>query len=136
MAALPTFFSPFDWRLIAQMSNAFEIHDLNVLDGRFRQPERESEVFWRQVVRYPNLWTPTVQRAAATRLGQTFLGFSRFAAARTSTDAAGSTTVRFTDVRFVAGPLVIDQPAPRAQLFTATIRFDPEGRVTSETLGR
>jgi inner membrane protein len=136
IAALPSFTSPFDWRIIAQMSNAFELHDINVLDRRL--PEGESEAdgshFWRQAVRYPNVWTPIVSQAAATSLGTVFLGFSRFPAARTAHDPAGAATVRFTDVRFV-GSTPIDQRGPRSQLFTATIRFNPQGNVVSQTLG-
>ena len=136
IAAMPTFLSPFDWRIIAQMSNAYEIHDVNILDSRFNEPASESEVFWRQVLRYPNLWTPAVERAAGTHLGQMFLGFSRFPAARTAVDARGATTVRFTDVRFVSGAIASDQPIRRVQPFTATIKFDPEGNVISQALGQ
>lgn len=136
IVAIPTFFSPFDWRIVAQMSNAFEIHDINVLDGRFRGDSREDDVFWRQVTRYPNVWTPEIQAAAATRLGQLFLGFSRFAAASYARDPSGATTVRFRDMRFVRGPIASDQPIRRVQPFTATIRLDPNGRAISETLGQ
>jgi membrane-bound metal-dependent hydrolase YbcI (DUF457 family) len=135
IAAIPTFTSPFEWRIIAQMSNAFEIHDINVLDTRYQEPERDSDVFWRQVLRYPNIWTPTVSQAAATPLGQTFLGFSRYPAARSVTDANGA-TVRFTDVRFVDGPVAVDQPVRRVQPFTATIKLNTNGRLVSATLGR
>src|SRR5262249_26146954 len=134
LAAMPTFISPFEWQVIAHMSNAYEIHDLNVLDVRVRSND-EGAAFWRRVLRYPNIWTPAVQQAAVTRIGRVFLGFSRFPAARTATDGAGNTTVRFTDVRFVVGPLTVDQPARRVQPFTATIRFDPDGRLAAETLG-
>ena len=136
IAALPTFMSPFDWRIVAQMSNAYEIHDVNLLDSRFREPEHDSDAFWRQTLRYPNIWTEEVRRAAATHGGQVFLGFSRFPAARTAHDAAGVATVRFTDVRFVGGPFVTEQPRRRVQPFTVTVRFDANGRVTSETLGQ
>jgi membrane-bound metal-dependent hydrolase YbcI (DUF457 family) len=136
VAALPTFTSPFDWRIVARMSNAYEIHDVNVLDSRFQEPAAISEGFWRQVRRYPDLWTPMVLKAAQTPVGQVFLGFSRFPAARSAVDAKGATTVRFTDVRFVGGGLGQDQPLRRVQLFTATIRFDPEGHVISAGLGQ
>jgi hypothetical protein len=135
LAAMPSFVSPFEWRIVARMSNAYEIHDLNVLDVRLRNDE-DGAVFWRQVLRYPNNWTPAVQQAATTRLGHVFLGFSRFPAARTAADATGATTVRFTDVRFTNGPLAVEQPARRVQPFTATIRFDAAGQAVSETLGR
>ncbi|HEV3062251.1 MAG TPA: metal-dependent hydrolase [Vicinamibacterales bacterium] len=136
IAAIPTFISPFDWRIVAQMSNAYEIHDINVLDSRFRRPDSETNVFWRQVTRFPNIWTPAVQQAAVTRLGRVFLGFSRFPAARTVSDAAGDTTVRFSDVRFAVGPFLTDLQGRRVQPFTATIRLDPQEHATSETLGR
>jgi len=134
IAAIPTFMSPFDWRIVAQMSNSYEIHDVNILDGRLRDADGDA-VLWRQTIRYPNIWTPDVQRAATTRLGQVFLGFSRFPAARTARDAAGSATVRFTDMRFVGGPLLNDARG-RVQPFTATIRFDQSGDLVSERLGQ
>jgi membrane-bound metal-dependent hydrolase YbcI (DUF457 family) len=136
IVALPTFLSPFDWRIIAQTSNSFEIHDVNLLDRRFRQDFDESNGFWRQTLRYPNVWTEDVFRAATTRGGQIFLAFSRFPAARTVHDAAGAATVRFTDVRFVGGPALVDQPVRRVQPFTLTIRFDAAGRPLFEQLGR
>jgi membrane-bound metal-dependent hydrolase YbcI (DUF457 family) len=135
IAAMPTFSSPFEWRIVARMSNAYEVHEVNVLDVRVREADDEA-VFWRQVLRYPNIWTPTAERAATTRAGRVFLGFSRFPAARTAVDAQGGATVRITDVRFVGGPLAVEQPPRRIQPFTAVIRFDPSGQVVSEGLGR
>jgi membrane-bound metal-dependent hydrolase YbcI (DUF457 family) len=135
IAALPTFLSPFDWRIIAQMSNSFEIHDVNVLDHRLRGDDGAPDGFWRQTLRYPNIWTPEVHRAAATDGGQLFLGFSRFPAARVSRDAIGP-IVRFTDVRFVGGLTLGDQPLRRVQPFTLTVRFDGDGHVVSEKLGQ
>jgi membrane-bound metal-dependent hydrolase YbcI (DUF457 family) len=136
MIALPSFTSPFTWRIVAQMSNAYEIHDVDLLDQRFREPERGSDAPWRLTLRYPNVWTPAVQQAAATRLGQVFLGFSRMPAARSAVDAHGETTVRWTDVRFVGGPMALDQPAARALPFTASVRLGADGRVVEEKLGR
>jgi membrane-bound metal-dependent hydrolase YbcI (DUF457 family) len=136
IAALPTFLSPFDWRIIARTSNSYEIHDVNVLDSRFRDNDGESSAFWRQTLRYPNIWTPEVMRAASTRGGRVFLGFSRFPAARTARDSSGAAVVRFTDVRFVGGPAVTEQPIRRVQPFTLTVRFDATGNIVSETLGQ
>ena len=135
MAAIPTL-SPFSWLVIAQMSNAYELHDLDVLDARFREPATGSEVFWRRSVRYPNVWTHEAHAAAASRLGQVFLGFSRFPDVRSAVDREGTTTVRFTDMRFVGAPIAIDQPSRGASLFTAFVRIDSSGRVISERLGR
>jgi hypothetical protein len=133
---MPSFTSPFRWRVIAQVSNAYEIHDIDLLDPRFRAADADGEVLWRLTLRYPNVWTPAVRQAAASHLGQTFLGFSRFPAARSSVDANGVTTVRWTDVRFAGGVFALDQPAPRTNPFTATVRVAADGRILSETLGR
>ena len=132
---MPSFASPFRWRIIAQLSNAYEIHDIDLLDRRYREPEDDSDAPWRLTLRYPNVWTPEVQRAAATHLGQVFLGFSRFPAARSAIDPHGVTTVRWTDVRFAGGPFALDQPS-RANMFTATVRLAPDGQVLEERLGR
>jgi membrane-bound metal-dependent hydrolase YbcI (DUF457 family) len=152
IAAIPTFTSPFEWRVIAKMSNAYELHDIDVLDPRFRTPARESEVLWRLVSRYPNQWSIAAETAASTRIGLVFLGFSRFPAARTFRDG-GSQTVQFTDMRFLTqltGQRFSATPAGRAggprgrgrgfgpnsrSIFTATIRLDREGRVIEERLG-
>ena len=132
---MPSFFSPFRWRLIAQMSNAYEMHDVDVLDSRLRRPPEAGEAPWRVVVRYPNQWNGPVRSAAAAPMAQTFLGFSRYPAARWLTDRqTGDTTVRWVDVRFVTG-LAIDQRA-RAGLFGVTVRMDRDGRVVGETLGQ
>jgi membrane-bound metal-dependent hydrolase YbcI (DUF457 family) len=136
IAAMPSFTSPFRWRIIAQLSNAYEIHDIDLLDARFREPESDSEVLWRLTLRYPNVWTPAVQNAATTDLGQVFLGFSRFPAARSAVDQHGVTTVRWSDMRFAGGPFALDQPAPRGNIFTATVRIGPDGQVVEEKLGR
>src|SRR5437588_48913 len=89
IAAMPTFTTPFEWRIVAEMSNAYEIHGVDLLDARFTQPPLVSEAFWRQTIRYPNIWTPPGERAAATRLGSVLLGFSRFPGARYFLDASG-----------------------------------------------
>jgi membrane-bound metal-dependent hydrolase YbcI (DUF457 family) len=136
IAALPTFLSPFDWRIVAQMSNAYEIHDVNILDSRFREPAAAGEVFWRQTIRYPNVWTPAVVQAARSPLGQIFLGFSRFPAARAFTDNRGVTIVRFSDIRFAAGLIALEQPVRQETPFSVTMRIDANGTVIDEAFGR
>jgi membrane-bound metal-dependent hydrolase YbcI (DUF457 family) len=135
IAAMPDFVGPFSWRIIAQMSNAYEIYQLDLLDARIRAADPSGDAFWRQVRRYPNIWTPTVEQAASSRLGRIFLGFSRFPAARSVVDAEGITTVRWTDVRFVIGAGPIDQPRPGPDMFTATVRVAADRRIVDEHLG-
>ena len=136
IAVMPTFTTPFEWRVVARMSNAYEVHGIDLLDARFAQPPLVSEAFWRQTIRYPNIWTPPVERAAATRLGRVFLGFSRFPAARSFVDTNGVATIRWTDMRFVAGLIAIEQPIRRATPFSAVVRIGADGRVLEESLSR
>jgi membrane-bound metal-dependent hydrolase YbcI (DUF457 family) len=135
MAAMPSFISPFQWRIIAQMSNAYELHDIDLLDKAYTDAAYASDAPWRMTLRYPNVWTPAVEQAAQTRVGQKFLAFSRFPAARSAVDAKGVTTVRWTDMRFVGGVVSLDQATPRGGLFTATVRIAADGRVVEESLG-
>jgi membrane-bound metal-dependent hydrolase YbcI (DUF457 family) len=134
IAATPSFLSPFRWRVLAEMSNSYEVRDLDVLDRRLRDPT--ADVSWRVRLRYPNQWTASVEHAAATSVGQVFLGFSRFPAARWAVDANGVTTVRWEDMRFAGTPLAGDQPVPQSSMFRALVRLAPDGRVVEQRLGR
>ena len=127
LVATPTFFSPFQWRVIAHLSNAYEVHDVDLLDARFRRPAESAEVMWRTTLRVPNVWTPPVFTAASTDMGRTFLGFSRLAAARSYIDPSGAATVWWNDMRFFGGGSAPgrNQTAP----FSALIRIGPDGRV-------
>ena len=136
IAALPTFLSPFDWRIVAHLSNGYEIHEVEIMDSRFREQPAMNEVFWRQSIRYPNVWTPPADRAAAAPLAQIFLGFSRFPAARSITDDHGTSTVRFSDMRFAAGLVALEQPVRRPSPFSVLIRLDRTGRVIEQSLAR
>ncbi len=130
LVAIPTFVSPFQWRVVAQLSNAYEIHDINLLDRRFRQAPTADEVLWRTTERYPNVWTPAVWAAASTDLGRTFLGFSRLAAARATIDPGGTTSVRWVDVRFIL------PGGPRGPVsFAAFVRLDADGHVLEQRYG-
>ncbi len=152
IAAIPTFASPFAWRVIAQTSSSYELQDVNVLSRRFLAPAPEPEVLWRLSSRYPNQWTPAAVTAASSQVGQVFLGFSRFPSARSFGEPSGAATVQFSDVRFSGtGPLRPGSgggvagaagrgrgrgspPAPPS-IFTATIRLDAHGRVIDQRLG-
>lgn len=151
IAALPSFSTPFHWRLIAQLSDAYESRDINVLDGRLRGPRANVEAMGRSAVRSPNRWTPPVFAAAGTEVGRIFLGFSRFPAARAFVNPDGTTTVRWTEMRFtgglvpsgvegpvpsgVEGPTAGDQRDRRSDFFSATVRVDVNGGILEQRLG-
>jgi hypothetical protein len=75
-------------------------------------------------------------QASRTPLVQTFLGFSRFPAARSVVESDEFATVRLTDMRFVGGSVTLDQPAGQANLFTAMVRIAPGGEILLQRLGR
>jgi membrane-bound metal-dependent hydrolase YbcI (DUF457 family) len=133
LAAMPDFFSPFRWRLLAQLSNGYEVRDLDLLTGR-GLPGGDSLARRSLAVRVPNQWTPVVMRAATAPLAMVFLGFSRFPAARSFIAEDGTATVRWTDMRFIQGALE-DPRQFRRGLFGATVVIGPEGTIRDARLG-
>jgi inner membrane protein len=133
VAAMPGFASPFRWRLIAQLSNGYELHDIDLL-AMPTAAARDQSPAPRLSIRYPNQWTPAVFRAAASPIAQTFLGFSRFPAARSFVDNTGAATVRWSDMRFVASPLGDRRPA-NTNLFSVLVRLDPAGEIIEAKFG-
>ncbi len=134
IAAVPDFISPFRWRLIAQMSNGYEIRDVDLLSSS-RVRSGEELTVRRLSVRVPNQWTPAVAQAAAAPTARIFLGFSRFPAARSLVAEDGTATVRWSDLRFIQGAL--DDPRQfRRGLFTATVVLAPDGTVLVDRLGQ
>ena len=87
---MPDFFSPFRWRMIAQLSNAFEVRTVDLLSDAERSPTSDVRLV---AVHYPNIWTPAVFQAAQSPTARVFLGFSRFPAARSVVAADGGATV-------------------------------------------
>ena len=131
---MPDFLTPFRWQLIAHLSNAYQVHNVNLFDPRFERPPSQSEAMWRLTTTYPNEWTPAVWQAAATRPVQVFLGFSRFPAVRSFVGRDSVTTVSWMDMRFAGGPQPprsADRARERAaaDLFGATVRIAPTGEV-------
>jgi membrane-bound metal-dependent hydrolase YbcI (DUF457 family) len=133
LAAIPDFFSPFRWRLIAQMPDRYEISDTDLLARRRAAREHVAGPPLRRAAAYENSWTEAVAGASRSASAQVFLGFSRFPAARWRVDDSGVTTVQWTDLRFVPPPS-IDQSG-RNLFFTITVRLDASGRILDERLG-
>jgi inner membrane protein len=131
LAAVPDSVSPFRWRLIAQLSDGYELRDLDLLAGFSADGP---DVQLGAEARVPNSWTPQVLQAARSPIAQVFLGFSRFPAARSSLAPDGATTtVRWADVRFTSGS---PEQRPRGRgLFGATVRVAADGSILEEHLG-
>jgi membrane-bound metal-dependent hydrolase YbcI (DUF457 family) len=133
LAAMPDFVSPFRWRLIAQLSDGYEMRDVDLLSSS-QLLNGEALTVRRLSVRVPNHWTSAVMRAAAAPTARLFLGFSRFPAARSIVAEDGTATVRWSDLRFVQGRLV-DPRQCRRGLFNATVVLAPDGTSGSDRLG-
>ncbi len=136
MAAIPTFLSPFRWRVIARLSNGYGIHDVDLLDQQFRASAAPSEALWRTAVGLPDVWTPEVEAAAAARSARIFLGFARFPAARSFVDRNGEATVVWTDLRFLRGTLSPPRQPIRPPPFAVTVRVGADNRILYERMGQ
>jgi membrane-bound metal-dependent hydrolase YbcI (DUF457 family) len=127
-AAMPTFLSPFRWRVIRRLPEAYWVYDVDTFDRRAPWSRRSDN----PGVMVANQWTPAVLDAASTRTAQVFLGFSRFPDAAASVEPGQITTVRFTDLRFaVVDPDRDISPAP----FTLTVKLGPAHEILQERLG-
>jgi len=123
-AALPTFGSPFRWRIVRQFSNGYRFSEINLLAGR------EQSLGW---MRADDGAAVEIARGAAN--SQTFLAFSRFPAAQV--DHAGQQTiVRMSDVRFLDVPVSgrVAELRP-TRFFTVTVRLDRQGKVLEHRFG-
>jgi inner membrane protein len=134
IAAIPTFLSPFRWQVVARLSDSYQTLDLDLIDARLsdRGAIDGPLALWRNAQRSSDQWTPAVLRAASSRVGRVFLGFSRFPAAQSVLNSDNTATVSWTDMRFAGTPT----PNPRSGLFTATVTVGPDGTVIGEQLGR
>jgi hypothetical protein len=135
IAALPTFGSPLQWRLIAHLSNAYETRDIDLIALARRRPANAPEAPWRLVRRYPNHWTPAAVQASTSRTGRLFLGFTRFPVVQSIPERDGGTTVTWTDLRFATAPPRSRAGDRRGGFFTATVVVGPDGQTMQERRG-
>ncbi len=132
LAAIPDFISPFRWRMVAQLSNGYELRDLDLLGTN---PDDQASIRRRTLaVRVPNIWTPAVFTAASAPTARVFLGFSRFPAARSFVAQDGTASVRWSDMRFMMGSLTEPRQF-RGNLFGATVVLAPDKSVRVDRLG-
>jgi inner membrane protein len=125
-AALPAFLSPFEWRIIRQQADGYEMRDISLLAEAPLSPR----------VFVPSESDPAVALARTTKTFRVFLGFSRFPATRAATLPDGTRRVRAVDVRFVGQPPRGLEPDPQARApFVATVEVSPSGRIVAERLG-
>ena len=116
--ALPTFFSPFTWRIIRRQPSEYELSDRNVWTGPTSVPS----------MRLPSDSGPDVVRVRATPPGRVYLDFARFPIAQVVQRAGTLTTVRLLDARFVA-MRSLGQDATSTARLSVVVTFDESGRI-------
>ena len=123
-AALPTFGSPFRWRVVRQFSNGYRLSEIDVLT------RTEQSIGW---MAHDNGATVEAARHACDSV--VFLAFSRFPAAQVD-HQNGETIVQMRDVRFlnVAVARRGEEFRPRRR-FTVTVRLDSNGKILERRLG-
>lgn len=125
-AALPTFGSPFRWRIVRQFSDGYQVYDLDLL--------RSTDTGAEFVPHQPG----TVLEGAIRRapVAGAFLAFSRFPAARIDRND-GHTDVRLADVRFLDRPISSRGEEFRpGGLFNVFVRLDRNGGILDDRFGR
>jgi membrane-bound metal-dependent hydrolase YbcI (DUF457 family) len=123
-AALPTFGSPFRWRIVRQFSNGYRLSDVD-LWTRTEEPIR-----W-----MAHEDGAAVQVARETADSLAFLAFSRFPAARVER-LNRETIVRMSDVRFLDVPVSRRGEEFRpGGLFAVMVRLDPHGKILEARFG-
>lgn len=123
-AALPTFGSPFRWRIVRQFSHGYRFSEIDLL------AETEQPGGW---VAHED--GPIVEMARQAAAPRTFLAFSRFPAAQV--DHLGrDTIVRMTDIRFLDVPISRRAEEFRpGRFFAVTVRLDPRGNILEDRFG-
>ena len=123
-AALPTFFSPFSWRLVRQQADGYELRDIRLGHGS------DASVF------VPSEHDQWVARARQAETARVFYRFSRFPATQSAVLPDGTHRVRAMDVRFVGPPPRGLEPDPQARPpFVMTVEIGADGSVLSQRLG-
>lgn len=123
-AALPTFGSPFRWRIVREFSNGYRLSDLDLIE------QTEHLLDW-----LPHEDGPPVQAARDAPVTRTFLAFSRFPAARI-TRAGRETIVSMRDARFLDVPISSRSEEFRpGGFFMVMVRLDPRGTILEDRFG-
>ena len=122
-AALPTFLSPFMWRVIRQQSNGYELSDRRLFG---------------QSATIQSVWLASdsdgAERVRPTRPGRIYLDFARFPIAELMARSPSLTTVRLSDARFVVMPVSLRGLAASARL-SVIITVDGSGRIVEQRFG-
>ncbi len=124
-AALPTLWSPFQWRLITRVPQGFDVREIDLIGSR-----REGDA-----IAFPDGHGAFVEKAANAPVARTFLAFSRFPAAEAMTHQNGDVTVHWYDMRFAERPAASADGRAHSSPFGAWVRLSPAGSIVGQGLG-
>ncbi len=124
-AALPTFFSPFRWRLVLRTPRGFTVEEISVFGHR--APEN--------VIRFPDQRGGAVALASRAPLAQMFMGFSRFPSAEALPRKDGGVTVHWYDMRYAERPTDPNDHRRHTSPFGVWVQLSPSGRIVAQGLG-
>jgi hypothetical protein len=122
-AALPTFFSPFTWRIIRRYSNGYELSDRRVFG-------HSATIQWSRLASDNG----DISRVRATRPGRVYLDFARFPVGGLVAQTPSLTTVRLSDARFAVMPSSVRGVPPSTRL-SVIVTVDAAGRVVGQRMG-
>jgi membrane-bound metal-dependent hydrolase YbcI (DUF457 family) len=114
-AALPSFLSPFHWRLVRAYANGYTLNEIDLLGRPLSADNR-----W-----YPSTDGPLVMTAARAGPADGLLRFSRFPASRILESSDGRIVVRFDEVRFLGGLGPLREDSEPRPLFSVLVPLDP-----------
>ncbi|MBI2833775.1 MAG: metal-dependent hydrolase [Acidobacteria bacterium] len=124
--ALPSFVSPFQWRVIRRVAGGYQRLSLDLLNGRASPTDHILDADTREVA-----------LARHAPIARVFLGFARLPTARADREPHGRVAVRWTDLRFVGGLSRVDADEDRVRgPFGVLVRLDADGRVLEQRLGQ
>jgi membrane-bound metal-dependent hydrolase YbcI (DUF457 family) len=133
-AALPTFLSPFRWRILHQIGRQYETHEIDLL-VRGETREASARPLSPGMV-HPGAVDHWVELASAAPTARVFLAFARFPVLFVSRRPGGDVMVRWNDIRFAQpGRTTSPDGSHPASPFGAFVRLSPGGRVIRDGLG-
>ena len=124
-AALPTFFSPFRWRLVLRAPEGFKVEEIDLF-GR-GSPE--------DVITFPDARGGAVTRASTAPMARMFLEFARFPSAEAIPHKNGDVTVHWYDMRFAARQTDPRDRRQHTSPFGVWVTLSPTGAILAQGLG-
>jgi membrane-bound metal-dependent hydrolase YbcI (DUF457 family) len=124
-AALPTFVSPFRWRLVMRAPEGFRVEEIDLLE---RRPPGD-------IITFPDQRGGPVAQASAAPLARMFLDFSRFPAAEALPRKDGEVTVHWYDMRFAQHQNEPGDLRQHTSPFGVWVRLSATGQIIAQGLG-